>query len=46
MAESGKGRFQIGRFQSGVETLGRTQEQTRHELRDDGTCSQVCRHDV
>lgn len=42
MVESGKGRIQIGRFQSGVETLGGTQEQTRHELRNDGTRSQVC----
>lgn len=41
MVEPGKGRFQIGRLQGGIETLGRTQKQTRHELRDDGTRSQV-----
>lgn len=41
MVKPGKGCFQVGRLQSGVQALGRTQEQTRHELRDDGTCSQV-----
>lgn len=41
MVEPGKGRFQIGRLQGGIKTLGRTQKQTRHELRDDGTRSQV-----
>lgn len=41
MVEPGKGRIQIGRLQSGVEALGRTQEQTGHELRNDGTSSQV-----
>jgi len=41
VVESGKGRIQIGRLQGGVEALGRTQKQAGHELRDDGTRSQV-----
>lgn len=41
VVEPGKGRFQVGRLQGGVQALGRAQEQARYELRNDGTCSQV-----
>lgn len=39
MDPEGEGHLQTGRLQGSVQALGKTQEQTRHELRDYGTCS-------
>ena len=41
MGKQREGDLQAGRQQGRVQTLGPSQEQTRHELRDDGPSSEV-----